>query len=202
MPLLIWPNLSKKHLTQFKRQYFFFFATVKLQQFSFVFETNLVKIFTDMLGLNRNEKNTCDNCGTQTTKRNIVRHKTRCPVGTVYCTQCPNFSTTSQVDLNYHIAKKHATFRVEITRKCKICSKEFSGFYASRKHKTSEHAIYIKYPESDVNNLLEDDDADLKEELQACQPFLVDSELEKGRNCFFHFAMSNFDNSLLNKKID
>ena len=60
----------------------------------------------------------------------------------------------------------------------------------------------MKSAEFDVNNLLEDDDADLTEELQACQHFLVDSELEKGRHRVFNFAMSTFDNSLINKKLD
>ena len=60
----------------------------------------------------------------------------------------------------------------------------------------------MKLAEFDVSNLLEDDDADLKEELQACQHFLVDSELEKGRHRVFNFAMSTFDNSLINKKLD
>ena len=150
----------------------------------------------------RNEKITCDNCGTQTTKKNIVRHKTRCSAGKLYCTQCPNISTTSTVDLNYHIAKKHATPRVKNTHKCKNCLKEFSGFYALRQHKTSEHGLQMKSVELDVSSHFEDDDADLKEELQACQHFLVDSELEKGRHRVFNFVMSTFDNSLVNKKLD
>ena len=53
-----------------------------------------------------------------------------------------------------------------------------------------------------VSNLLEDDDADLIEELQACQHFLVYSELEKGRHRVFNFAMSTFDNSLIIKSMD
>ena len=53
-----------------------------------------------------------------------------------------------------------------------------------------------------MSNLLEDDDADLREELQACQHFLVDSELEKGRHRVFNFAMSTFDNSLIIKKLN
>ena len=60
----------------------------------------------------------------------------------------------------------------------------------------------MKPAEFDVNNLLEDNDADVKEELQACQHFLVDSELEKGRHRVFNFAMSTFDNSLNNEKLD
>ena len=69
-------------------------------------------------------------------------------------------------------------------------------------HKTSEHGLQMKSAEFDVSNLLEDDDADLKEELQACQHFLVDSELEKRRHRVFNFAMSTFDNSLITKKLD
>ena len=75
-------------------------------------------------------------------------------------------------------------------------------FYALRQHKTSEHGIQIKSVEFDVNNLLEDDEADIKEEFQACQHFLVDSELEKWRHRVFDFAISAFDNYLNNKKLD
>ena len=155
-----------------------------------------------MPALDRNVKVTCGNCGTLVTKKHLSRHKLSCSGGTLYCQKCPNFFTKSRDDLNYHIAKKHATPRVKTTHKCNICFKEFSGFYALRQHKTSEHGIQMKSPEFDVNNLVEDDDADLKEELQACQHFLVDSELEKGRHRVFNFAMSTFDNSLIKKKLD
>ena len=53
-----------------------------------------------------------------------------------------------------------------------------------------------------MNNLLEDDDADLKEELQACQHFLVEPELQKERHGVFNFAMSTLDKSLINKKLN
>ena len=94
----------------------------------------------------------------------------------------PIFFTKSRDDYNYHIAKKHATTRVETTHKCKICFREFFSFYALRQHKISKQGIQMKSVEFDVNNLFEDDDADLKEELQACQQFLVDYELEKEKN--------------------
>ena len=155
-----------------------------------------------MPGLNRNEKITCDNCGTQSTKRNTVRQKTRCSARTFRCTQCRNFSTTSQADLKYHIAKKQTTPRVKFTHKRKFCAIAFSGFYALRKHKTNEHGIQKKSTEIDVNNLLEDNDAHRREKLQACEHFLVDSKLEKGRRRVFNFDMSTFDNSLINKKLD
>ena len=151
-----------------------------------------------MPALDRNVKVTCENCGTSVTKKHLSRHKLSCNGGTLYCPNCPNFSTKSRDDLNYHIAKKNATPRVKTTHKCKICSKEFSGFYALRQHKTSEHGTQMRSAEFDVNNFLEDSNADLKEELQACQHFLVDSELEKGRHRVFNIAMLTFDNSLVN----
>ena len=152
-----------------------------------------------MPALDRNVKVTCGNCRTSVTKQKLSRHKSRCSRGTLYCTNCPKFSTKSRDDLNSHIAKKHATLRVKTTDKCKTCFKEFSGFYALRQHKTSEHGIQMKTAEFDVNNFLEVDAADLKEQLQACKHFLVDSELEKGRHPVFNFAMSTFDNSLINQ---
>ena len=60
----------------------------------------------------------------------------------------------------------------------------------------------MKSAEFDVNNLLEGDDSNLEEELQACQHFPVNSELKKGRHRVFNFAMSTFDNSLTNEKLD
>ena len=154
-----------------------------------------------MPALDRIVKVTCGNCGTSVTKQKLCRHKSHCSGGKVYFAIFPNFSTKSIDDINYHIAKKHATPRVKNTHKCKICFKEFSGFYALRQPKTNEHGIQMKSADFDVNNLLEDD-ADLMEELQACQLFLADSELEKGRHRVFNFAMSTFHNSLINKKLD
>ena len=39
---------------------------------------------------------------------------------------------------------------------------KFSAFYALRQHKTNEHGIQMNSAEFDVNNSIEDDDADLK----------------------------------------
>ena len=101
-----------------------------------------------------------------------------------------------------HIAKKHATPPVKTTHKFKICFKEFSGFFALQQHKTNEHGLQMKSNEFDVSSLLEFEDADLKVELQACQHFLVDSELQNRRYRVFNFAISTFDDSLINKKWD
>ena len=91
---------------------------------------------------------------------------------------------------------------MKVTNKCKYCFREFFGLYAVREHKTSEQVIQIKSAEFDVNNLLDGDDADIKEELLSFQIFLVDCELEEGKHRVSNFAMSTFDNSLINKKLD
>ena len=158
-----------------------------------------------MPSLNRNEKVTCENCGVQITNLNLARHKKRCSAGTLYCTQCPNFSTTSKDDLNYHIAKKHSVPRSSITNNCKLCHAEFTGFYALRQHKNSQQGTQFGFGASNIN--VEDIvggvyDQSLREELESCKHFLTDTEIENGRHRVFNFAMSSFDMSLLNDKLD
>ena len=96
-----------------------------------------------MTSLIRKEKFTCGNCGTQTRRNNIARHKKSCSAGTLYCTQCPNFSTRSQNDLHYHFAKKHSAPKPDVTIKCKLCYQEFPGFYALRPHRNTQHGMQI-----------------------------------------------------------
>ena len=158
-----------------------------------------------MPSLNRKEKITCENCGTQTTRNNTVRHKKGCSAGTLYCTQCPNFSTVSQDDLKYHVAKKHSAPRLPITYKCKLCHAEFPGFYALRQHKGTQHGTQTGFGanNSDVEDIVGDvDDQSLREELESCNHFLSDTEMENGRHRVFNFAMSSFDMPLLNDKLD
>ena len=156
-----------------------------------------------MPSLNRNEEVTCENCGTQSTKPNLARHKKSCSAGTLYCTHCPNFSTKFQSDLNYHIAKKHSTPKPDVTFKCKLRHADFPGFYALRQHKNSQHGTQIGFEANniDVEDIVGDvDDQSLREELESCKQFLTDTEMENGRHRVFNFAMSSFDMSLLNDK--
>ena len=46
------------------------------------------------------------------------------------------------------------------------------------------------------------DDQSSREELESCKHFSTDTELENGRHRVFNFAMSSFDISLLNDKLD
>ena len=158
-----------------------------------------------MPALDRNVKVTSEICGTLVTKINLSRHKSRCSGGTLYCPKCPNFSTTSRDDLNYHIAKKHSVPRPSITYECKLCHAEFPGFYALRQHKNTQHGTQIGFGANNID--VEDivgavDDQSLREELESCKHFLSDTEMENGRHRVFNFAMSSFDMSLLNDKLD
>ena len=55
----------------------------------------------------------------------------------------------------------------------------------------------------DVEDIVGDvDDQSLREELVSCKHFLTFTEMENGRHRVFNFAMSSFDISLLNDKLD
>ena len=123
----------------------------------------------------------------------------------MYCTHCPNFSTKSQIDLNYHIAKKHSAPKPDVTFKCKLCYQEFPGFYALRQHKNTQHGIQIGSGtrDVDVEHILGDvEDHSLREELGSCQHFLVDSELETARHKVFNYAVETPNETIVNEKLD
>ena len=164
-----------------------------------------VTIFTQLPSLNQYEKVICENCGPQTTKLNLARHRKRCSVETLYCTQYPNFSAKIQSDLIYHIAEKHSVPRPSKTYKCKLCLEELPGFYASRQHKNNQHRPQMGSGASntDVEDIVGDvDDQSLREELESCKHFLTDTEMENGRLSVSNFAMVSFDMPLLNDKLD
>ena len=92
--------------------------------------------------------------GTQFTRNQIVRQKKRCSAGTLYCTQCANFSIASQDDLIYHIAKKHTAQKPVVTSKCKLCYEEFPGFYVLRQHKNGQNGFPSRQQMLIVNKTL------------------------------------------------
>ena len=159
----------------------------------------------EMLSLIRKEKLTCENCGTQATRNRIVRHKKKCSVGTLYCTQCPSFSTKSQNDVNYHIAKKHSAPKPDITFKCNLCFQEFPGFHALRQHRNTQHGTQIgsRTTDVDLEHIVGDvEDHSLREELRSCQHFLMDSELERARHKVFNYAVETLNETIVNEKLN
>ena len=157
-----------------------------------------------MPSLIRKEKLTCENCGTQTTRNNIVRHKKSCSIWTLYCTQCPNFSTKSQNDLNYHFANKRSAPKPDITFKSKFCFQEFPGFYALRQHRNIQHRTQIGSGtrDMDVENIVGVvEEHRLREELRSCQNFLVDSTLGRARHKLFNYALESLNETIVNEKL-
>ena len=158
-----------------------------------------------MPALDRNVKVTCENCGTPVTKQKISRHKSRCSGGTLYCPKCPNFSTKSRDDLNHQNAKQHSAAGPSKTYKKKLCYAEFPGFYALRQHKSIQHGTQIGFGASniDVEDTVGDvDNQNLREELQSCRHFLVDSEIQKERHTVFNFAINKLSAQVIEEKLD
>ena len=104
-----------------------------------------------MPALDRNVKVTRENCGTSVTKKHLSGHKLRCSGGALYCPKCPNFSTKSRDDLNYHIAKQHSAAGPSKTYKCNLCQADFPGFYALRQHKSTQHGTQIGFGASKID---------------------------------------------------
>ena len=159
----------------------------------------------EMPSLIREEKVRCENCGTQTTRNNIVRYKKSCSAGTSFCTQCPNFSTKSQNDLNYQIAKEHSAPKYYVTLKCKLCYQEIPGFYALRQYRNTQHGMQIGSGtrDVDVEHIVGDiEDERLREELRSCQHFLVDSEIERARHKVYNYAVETLNETIVNEKLD
>ena len=85
------------------------------------------------------KKITCEDCGTQTARNIIVRHKKRCSAGSLTCPSCTKFSTKSRAEMKYHTAKKHSKATARFVYKSKICDKDFDSFYSLREYKRDVH---------------------------------------------------------------
>ena len=157
-----------------------------------------------MPALDGNVKVTCGKCGTSVTKNQLSRHKSHCSGGTLYCPNCPNFSTNSRDDLSYHIAKKHSAAGPKKNQTCKECSIELPSFYSLRHHEQRYHTTEntTSGEKLEMQSLAEaGDDKSLEEELQSCRHFLVDCGIQKGRHSHsvFNFVVNNLTAQVIEK---
>ena len=183
------------------------FAVLQSSCFNFYvhFRSIPLTLFTQMPSLNRYEKVTCENCGTQTTKLNLARQKKCCSAGTFFCTQCAILSTKSQNNLSYHFAKKHSAPKHDVTFKCKLCYQDVPGFCALRQHRSTQHGMQIgsRTRDVDVEHIVGDvEDHRLREELRSCQHFLVDSQFERARQKVFKYAVETLKETIVDEKLD
>ena len=157
--------------------------------------------------LNRNEKIKCGDCGNLDIRQNAARHRKRCAKGVVSCPDC-KYSTYNQQEMNYHMAKMHAPSRSKQSTVCSSCEQEFSSYYSLQQHRRKEHGAKQRKPSdtlADLNEIVEEEGEDgekLKEELSACQHFLVNTEMENGRPKVFYFQMSKLDTKIINEKLE
>ena len=79
--------------------------------------------------LNGNKKINSENCGNPTTRTNLALHKTRCSTGSLLGPSCTNYSTKSQTENNYHIAKKPSAKSATNVHKSNIYDKDFHSFF-------------------------------------------------------------------------
>ena len=115
----------------------------------------------------------------------------------------PIFSTSSQAVLKYHVAMTHSRVPAKSTKKCQNCLEEFSGFLVLRNYRGSQHRVPFKTSNFDKDTLLQDICyAELEKKHKSCKQFFVDSEFETGTQMVFNFAISSFNESFLNKKLD
>ena len=159
----------------------------------------------EMPSLIRKEKLTREIGGTQTTRNNSVRHKKRCAVATLYCTQCPNFSTKSQDELNYLIAKKHSASKLDVTFQYKLRCQEFPGYCVFHRHKNNQQAMQIgsRKRVAGVEHIVGDvKHHKLREKFRSCQHFFVDSELERARRKVFKYAVETLNETIVEEKPD
>ena len=81
----------------------------------------------------------------------------------------------------------------------------FTVFFALRQYKNAQHGTQIRFGaiSIDVEDIGGDvDDQSLREELESWKYILTDTEMENGRHRVLNFAMSSFELSLLNVKLD
>ena len=160
-----------------------------------------------MLALNRNEKVKCGDCGNMYIRQNTARHRKNCSKGVISCPDCKYF-TYNQQEMSYRMAKKHAQPNSKQSTVCPFCEQEFLSYYSLQQLRRKEHGAKQRKPSdtvADLNKIVEEEGEDgekLKEELSACQHFLVDSEMENGRHKVFNFQMSKIDTKIINENFE
>ena len=106
----------------------------------------------------------------------------------------------------YGFFQKHSAPKPEVTFKGKLLVQEFSGFYALRQHRNTQHVMQIGSGTRDVNlyHILEDvEDHSLRDELRSCQHFLLDSDLERARHKVFNHSVETLKKkTIVNEKLD
>ena len=97
------------------------------------------------------------------------------------------------------MAKKHAQPSLKQSTVCPSGEQEFPSYYSLQQYRRKEHGAKQRKPSDTVADLIKivevegEDGEKLKEELSACQHFLVDTEMGNGRHKAFNFQKSKLE---------
>ena len=106
------------------------------------------------------------------------------------------------------MAMKHAQTSSKQSTVCSSGEQQFPRYYSLQQHRRKENGAKQRKPSdtvADLNKIVEEEGEDgekLKEELIACQHFLVDTDVENGRQKVFNFQMSKLDTKIINEKLE
>ena len=82
-------------------------------------------------------------------------------------------------------------------------SRRISWLLCFTSKKNTQHGTQIGLSDIDVEHKVGDvNDQSLREELQSCRHYLVDSEIQKGRYSLFNFAVNNLTAQVIEEKVD
>ena len=113
-----------------------------------------------------------------------------CSTGIFSCPDC-KYINYNQREMNCQMVKKHAQPSSKQSTICPSCEQKFPSYYSLQQHRRKQHGAKQRKPSytvADLNKIAEkggEDGEKLKEELSACQQFLVDTEMEKWRHKVF-----------------
>ena len=91
---------------------------------------------------------------------------------------------------------------------CSSCEQEFPSYYSLQQDRRKEHGAKQRKPSysvADLNKIVDEEGADgekRKEEIRACQHFLVDTEMKNGKHKVFYFQISKSDTRTINEKLE
>ena len=128
-----------------------------------------------------------------------------CVRGGISCPEC-DYCTYNQQEMNFHTSKKHVKSTLKAT-KCVSCEKKIPSYYSLQHYRKKDHGLKARKTSdsvADSNKILEnEEDSDqIRDELNACQHFLTDTEIENGRHKDFNFQFSKLDPNLVNEELD
>ena len=143
-----------------------------------------------MPALNRNEKKKCEDCGKEYRRADAARHRKSCVRGVISCPEC-NYCSYNQQEMNFHSSKKHVKSTPKST-KCVSCEKEFASYYSLQQHRKKDHGMKARKTSDFVADLKkifenEEDSDQLRDEWNACQHFLTDTEMDATKYSTFNF---------------